>query len=282
MKYFSQILIVIVLEALFFSCQKEMEETVIEQKMVAKVDLVSNKLQTPMALVSAGSYFPFYGKDSVQLSLDAFYMDIYPVTNNQFLEFVANNPTWRRSEIKSIFKESNYLIDWQNDTTLVENMDGESPVVNVSWFAANEYCKCQGKTLPTVDQWEYVAMANKELKDARTLEAYNQYILEWYETPNSYLRKVGSTFKNYWGIYDLHGLVWEWTSDFNSILIGGESRSNLESDKNLFCGSASVNATDLMNYAAFMRYSLRSSLKAKYTVRNVGFRCIKKAENETN
>ncbi|MNL63509.1 Formylglycine-generating sulfatase enzyme [compost metagenome] len=71
----------------------------------------------------------------------------------------------------------------------------------------------------------------------------------------------------------MHGLVWEWTSDFNSIFLSGESRKDKSSDQNLFCGSASVNAADLMDYAAFMRYAFRGSLKAQYSTRNLGFRC---------
>ena len=59
----------------------------------------------------------------------------------------------------------------------------------------------------------------------------------------------------------MHGLVWEWTFDFNSIFLSGESRKDKDTDKDLFCGSGSVNATDLMNYAAFMRYAFRASIK---------------------
>jgi len=58
------------------------------------------------------------------------------------------------------------------------------------------------------------------------------------------------------------------------VLITGESRKDVDKDSNLFCGSASVNATDLMNYAAFMRYAIRGSLKAKYAMKNLGFRCV--------
>ena len=65
-------------------------------------------------------------------------------------------------------------------------------------------------------------------------------------------------------MYDLHGLVWEWTLDFNSVLISGESRKDVDTDTNLFCGSATIGATDLMNYAAFMRYAIRGSVKANY------------------
>jgi formylglycine-generating enzyme required for sulfatase activity len=121
-------------------------------------------------------------------------------------------------------------------------------------------------------------MANEKLPDARKLKDYNQTILSWYEKPKTFNNEIGSTFKNYWNIYDLHGLVWEWTSDFNSVLISGESRKDVDNDSNLFCGSAAIGATDLMNYAAFMRYAIRGSLKAKYTMKNLGFRCVKDVE----
>jgi sulfatase modifying factor 1 len=129
--------------------------------------------------------------------------------------------------VKSLFADKNYLVEWINDTTLRKDMDLKSPITNVSWFAANDYCKCQGKRLPTIDEWEYVAMANAIvclMQEKR--KTYNEYILSWYEAPKTYKNKIGETFKNYWGIYDLHGLVWEWTSDFNSVLMSGESRKD--------------------------------------------------------
>jgi formylglycine-generating enzyme required for sulfatase activity len=55
----------------------------------------------------------------------------------------------------------------------------------------------------------------------------------------------------------------------------GESRSDLALDRNLFCAAGAVGATDLMNYAAFMRYAFRGSIKANYAMRNLGFRCAK-------
>ena len=80
---------------------------------------------------------------------------------------------------------------------------------------------------------------------------------------------------NDYGLYEISGNVWEWTSDFNSVLISGESRQDVDTERNLFCGSASVNATNLMDYAAFMRYALRGSVKANYSLQTLGFRCAK-------
>ncbi|UMB60397.1 formylglycine-generating enzyme family protein [Lutibacter sp. A80] len=231
--------------------------------------------QSQMVLIEGGTYIPLYGRDSLPVTINDFEMDVYPVTNEEYLQFVKKYPKWQRSNVKSLFADGNYLYAWKADTILADNQALKAPITNVSWFAANDYCECQGKRLPTVDEWEFVAMANEDLADARTLETYNEFILSWYEKPKTFNNEIGSTFKNYWGVYDLHGLVWEWTSDFNSVLITGESRKDVDTDSDLFCGSAAIGATDLMNYAAFMRYAIRGSSKAKYTMRNLGFRCVK-------
>ena len=232
-----------------------------------------------MVLIKGGTYTPLYGRDSLKVTVSDFKMDVYPVTHEQFLEFIKKTPKWKRSTIKKLFADKNYLIDWKSDVEIGAKQSLKAPITNVSWFVAKDYCKTQGKRLPTIDEWEYVAMANKTLPDARPLKTYNEYILSWYEKPKTFNNEIGSTFKNYWGVYDLHGLVWEWTLDFNSVLISGESRKDVDNDSNLFCGSAAIGASDLMNYAAFMRYAIRGSIKAKYALKTLGFRCVKEMSN---
>ena len=174
-----------------------------------------------MVTVKGGTYIPLYGVDSSSITVGAFKMDVYPITNKQYLKFVRENPEWKRSKVKRLFADGNYLVNWEGDDSFGNQLAPDAAVTNVSWFAAKKYCECQGKRLPTVDEWEYAAMADQNSPDARKKETYNQLILDWYETPRTFNNSIGSTFKNYWGIYDLHGLVWEWTMDFNSVLISG-------------------------------------------------------------
>ena len=264
------------------SCSKEKKAKTIEHTNTPSVSTPNDipfGVETPMAFVKGGKYIPLYGEKNKTVEVNSLLMDIYPVSNDNFRAFVTKNKKWRKSQVKKIFADANYLSNWKNDTILSPNMKQNSPVTNVSWYAANAYCECQGKRLATVDEWEFVAMANENVADARKIEEYNQYILDWYEKPKTFNNEIGKTFKNYYGVYDLHGLVWEWTSDFNSILLTGESRSDVTTDKNLFCGSGSLNASDLMNYAAFIRYAFRGSVKANYAVKNLGFRCVKDTLN---
>lgn len=225
-----------------------------------------------MALIKEGTYIPLYGTDSGEVQVSKFYLDVYPVTNGEYIEFLKEHPKWRKSKVVSLFAEDVYLNQFQDDLNLKEGILKDAPVTYVSWFAAKEYCKCQGKRLPTIDEWEYVAMADETSIDARKKDKYNQYILGWYEQPYTQGRKVGSTFKNYWGVYDVHGLIWEWTEDFNSIIISGSNREGSVKN-NLFCGGAAIGATHKMDYAAFMRYAFRASIKGNYALKNLGFRC---------
>ena len=229
-----------------------------------------------MVPINGGTFVPLYGATTKKpVKVEPFSIDVYPVTNAQYLAFVKKYPDYSRSKMKGLYADKSYLTQWESDFSFGKNNLSNAPITNVSWFAAKKYCECQGKRLPSMDEWEYVAMADEKRSDARTKEEFNRYILSWYEKPKTYSNPVGQTFKNYWGVYDMHGLVWEWTSDFNSIFLSGESRKDKDTDKNLLCGSGSVNATDPTNYAAFMRYAFRGSLKANYTTKNLGFRCAK-------
>ncbi|WP_339926030.1 formylglycine-generating enzyme family protein [uncultured Cyclobacterium sp.] len=233
--------------------------------------------ENAMRKIDGGTYLPLYGNSNEKVNVSAFYIDPLPVTHEAYLEFVIEYPEWQKSKVKGLFADKRYLEIWEGDLSYPLVLKN-SPVIQVSWFAAKAYCACQGKRLPTVDEWEYVAMANEVKEDARGDSLYNLAILRSYETPKTYLLSVGSQASNVYGVYDLHGLVWEWTLDFNSIIITGESRNNGNTDQGLFCASGALGANDLMNYAAFMRYAMRSSLKARYSMSNLGFRCAKDIE----
>lgn len=228
-----------------------------------------------MIAVPSGEYTPFFERnlspgETPAVHVSAFLMDPRPVTNRQFLEFVATHPEWRKSRIKSVFADSHYLAKWTSDVGWGKDVDANAPVTNVSWFAAKAYCTSRHMSLPTTDQWEY-ALADK----GRMADVVKTKVLSWYAKANA--RKicpVGQGTPNGFGIYDLVGLVWEWTLDFSSFISSSELRGSANEEKTLFCGGASLGALDAADFAAFMRFSMRASLKASYTTNNLGFRCV--------
>jgi sulfatase modifying factor 1 len=238
-----------------------------------------------MVLLPAGSYTPLYNREvrdpvtgnlvqrATPQPVAAFWLDVVPVTNGEYLQFVRQHPEWRRSAVKRTFADENYLQHWAGDLELGPLAPSESPVVFVSWFAARAFLATQGKRLPTVDEWEYAGAASETVTDATKDTTFQGRIRTWYARPTpAVLPEIRSTFRNVYGVWDLHGLVWEWTRDFNSALVTGESRGDATLDRGLYCGAAASGAADFENYAAFMRFAYRSSLQARYCTGNLGFR----------
>ncbi|WMC11542.1 formylglycine-generating enzyme family protein [Oceanimonas pelagia] len=243
--------------------------------------LLSLTLATDMASLPAGEVRPLYlTKDSPLTPVAPFMLDKTPVTNRQFAAFVAAHPQWQPGRPPALLTEPAYLQHWPGLTPAEEQY--HQPVTFVSWFAADAYCRAQGKRLPTVAEWEYAAQASQTAALGASEPGFTRRILDWYARPaTAHLHNVGRSPANYWGVQDLHGLVWEWTRDFNSALVTGESRGDSSLDQGLFCGSAAAGSADPSDYAAFMRYGFRSSLKATYALGNLGFRCAKEINNET-
>ncbi|TAL02021.1 MAG: formylglycine-generating enzyme family protein [Verrucomicrobia bacterium] len=231
-----------------------------------------------MAEIPAGIYRPLFRgpTDLKEVPVKAFALDVLPVTNEDFLKFVRANPRWQRSSVKRLFADETYLKNWAGDLELGPDAPSNAPATFVSWFASKAYAQWLGKRLPTVAEWELAAAASSTRPDGASDPAFARKILDWYATPKSATNfVVGAGETNCWGVHDLHGLVWEWVADFNTAMVTGDARGDTGLDRQLFCGAGSQSARDPSDYAAFMRFGFRSSLKADYCVHNLGFRCAK-------
>jgi sulfatase modifying factor 1 len=237
-----------------------------------------------MVLVPAGSFTPLFRADAdpKTVSVPAFYLDVSPVTNADFLEFVKANPKWQRSQVKRLFADPDYLKAWSGDLEPGAAITN-APVTYASWFAAKAYAQWKGKRLPTTAEWEYAAAASPTNANGALDKEFMRSIRQWYSSPTpSILIPVGRGRANFFGAHDLHGLVWEWVADFNTAMVTGDARGDTGLDRQLFCGSGSQNAADRENFPAFMRYGFRSSLNASYTVHNLGFRCAQNSNDSKN
>lgn len=228
------------------------------------------------ARIPAGNYSPVLRmKDEPEtVPVAAFLLQERPVTNAEFLAFVQANPKWRRSQVSPLFADTGYLGEWAGELELGPGAPADSPVVQVSWFAARAYARWKGLRLPTTAEWERAAAAGYTVEDGQAEAAFRDAVISWFTVPNLRpLPAAGRGRPNYFGVRDLHTLVWEWVDDFNTALTTGESRADTGLERDLFCGAGSVGARDTGNYPAFMRAGYRSSLRASYTVPNLGFRC---------
>lgn len=130
-----------------------------------------------------------------EVKIQDFHIGKYPITQEQYQQVMGNNPSY--------FKGNNH------------------PVEKVSWDNAVEFCEIlsqrTGKRyrLPSEAEWEYACRAG-------TITTYhfgNKIKPQKANYNNSHKRRTTTTpvgsylYKNKFGLYDMHGNVWEWCQD---------------------------------------------------------------------
>ncbi len=232
---------------------------------------------TPQHRVDSGSYPDFLGgEDAGPVVTAAFFLDEHAVTNAQFLSFVEAQPRWRRSAVPRIVAEPSYLASWPGDEMLGDAL-ASAPVTHVSWHAARAYCRWAGRRLPTEAEWEWAARADGTHADASTDPVFVARILDWYAHPRRTPLPAGSAEANVWGVREMHGVVWEWVEDFGASMIASDDRERDGRFEDRVCGAGAIGAADTAQYATFMRFAFRSSLRADFTLSTLGFRCASDA-----
>jgi formylglycine-generating enzyme required for sulfatase activity len=169
---------------------------------------MGNNLMMDMIWIPAGKFSmgspdtePGRGKDEGpvrKVELDGFWLARYEVTQAQYRAIMGNNP--------SVFQAA------------------QDPVVQVTWANAIDFCNRLGSQtkgkfgLPSEAQWEYACRAGSTQAFAfgdsdRDMDKYG-----WVQD-NSQLQPhpVGKKKPNSFGVYDMHGNVWEWCADWYAV-----------------------------------------------------------------
>ncbi|MEA1898598.1 MAG: SUMF1/EgtB/PvdO family nonheme iron enzyme [Bacteroidota bacterium] len=200
----------------------------------------------------------------VEINMDRFFMDKYPVTNEKFLEFME--ATFYKPE-----NPSNFLKHWKNNTFPVGQ--AKYPVVYISLEDARAYADWAGKRLPTEQEWQYAAQGNdgrtwpwgEDFHGTKCNNAFGR------PTPVDAFSKGESPFK----VSDLVGNVWQLTNDVYDngsyrfvIIRGGSYFKPTSSIWYVKGGPQDLNQTQMLLLVSpgFDRSS------------TVGFRCVMDAE----
>ena len=177
--------------------QKEVAKSL--KKEVEEREDLGKEIKLEMVLIPAGKFkMGFLGKDHEVTLTKPYYMGKYEVTQEQWEAVMENN---------------------QSST-----IGGRLPVTNVSWDDCQEFIKklnARKKViyrLPTEAEWEYACRAG-------TTAAYsfgNSLTKIDANINDASIRSVGSYRPNIFGLYDMHGNVWEWCEDWYGSWQDGE------------------------------------------------------------
>ena len=211
-----------------------------------------------------------------RIEIAQFAMRAEPVTNSEFLAFVAAHPEWRRGAVSPLFAGPQYLVGWKQTLEAGEDAPAQQPVTNVSWYAARAYCASEHARLPTWYEWEYVAAANDTRRDARADPRRNQAILsailgDTGRRPGNIGREPADAF----GVRDMNRLIWEWTEDYAAMFPNPDARVPGKGSVLALCGGSALAFDDKTQYALMRRVAALSALKPNDDGPRVGFRCAR-------
>jgi len=203
--------------------------------MVAKAKSPTASAPDDMAYIPAGEFImgndqvdvdamglrfgstPYYLNERPKRSvtLAAYYIDKYEVTNQQYKEFVDAMQGRVNIPPPAYWKGAVYPKD-----------QARFPVHTVHWYAAAAYCRWRGKRLPTEAEWEKAARGI----DGREFPWGNEYSADKSNNQSNFGGPVAvgsyEEGKSPYGLYDMTGNVAEWVEDWYKAYPGGESHQD--------------------------------------------------------
>ena len=186
------------------------QQEVIEQKEIKPV-------LTEMAVIRGGGYERGSnkgGRDEMprhQITLSPYAIDIHPVTNEQFVQFLEAMGGEKDHNNNDIIRLRESRIKRLGGKLSIESGYTKHPVVGVTYYGAVAYAKWVGKRLPTEAEWEVASSGMSEETMYPTGNDIDRTQANFFSSDTT---PVMSYPPNGFGLYDMAGNVYEWCHDW--------------------------------------------------------------------
>ena len=214
-----------------------------------------------------------------------YWIGVHTVTVGQFKQFVNAEKYVTEAE-KFGGTHVGKMGKWQTDPTINwrdagERQADDHPVVCVSWNDAKAFCDwlsaMEGRqyALPTEAQWEYACRAGSQTPFYFGANATELGSHAWYQANSNQqaTHPVGGRRGNPWGLYDMHGNVWQWCADWLSEIYPGKGPAIDPPGPGEGTARAQRGA-DRFNPAALCRDAVRTGHHPSIRTTYMGFRVV--------
>ena len=174
-------------------------------------------IMTEMVVIPRGNYYRgsnHGARDEMPrhaINMEAFAIDIHPVTNEQFVRFLEAMGGEKDANNNDIIRLRDSRIKRSGGKISIESGYAKHPVVGVTWYGAIAYARWIGKRLPTEAEWEIAAYGGREDQMFPTGNEIERSQANFFSSDTT---AVLSYPANGYGLYDVAGNVYEWCQDW--------------------------------------------------------------------